>query len=63
MSSYSSSPSAVATAFSNIVEAGAKKAVLAIDEVGALDSTGTVAFERGHITVYKEDGSTFSQGK
>ena len=45
------------------MKAGAKKVVLAIDEVGPMDSTGAVAFERSHYTFYKEDGTTFDHGK
>ena len=58
-----SSPSGVAAVFSGVMKAGAKKVVLAIDEVGPMDSTGAVAFERSHYTFYKEDGSTFDHGK
>ena len=47
---------------SSIFQAGAKTIDLEIDEVGPLDSTDT-AFERGHYTFYKEDGSTIDYGK
>ena len=60
---YISTPSGVATLFSGVMKAGAKKITVATDEVGPMDSTGATVFERGHYTFLKEDGSTFDHGK
>ena len=53
----------VVTVFGGAYKNGAKKVTLKIDEVGPMDSTGAVAFERSHYTFSKEDGSVFDKGK
>ena len=44
------------------MDAGAKKVLLTIDEVGPMDGGDTI-YERSHYCFYKSDGSVFDQGK
>lgn len=41
---------------------GVARALLITDEVGPMGA-GDTAFERGHYTFYKKDGSIFEEGK
>ena len=44
------------------MDAGAKKLLLTIDEVGPMGG-GDMIYERSHYCFYKSDGSVFDQGK
>ncbi len=44
------------------MSSGVKSVLLKTDEVGPLNTTDT-AYERGHYTFYKEDGSVLDEGK
>ena len=48
--------------FRSVMDAGAKKLLLTIDEVGPMDGGDTI-YERSHYCFYKGDGSVFDQGK
>ncbi len=44
------------------MDAGAKKFLITIDEVGPMGEGDTI-YERSHYCFYKADGSVFDQGK
>jgi hypothetical protein len=44
------------------MDAGAKKVILTIDEVGPMGEGDTI-YERSHYSFYKADGSVLDQGK
>ena len=46
----------------SILDAGAKKLVITIDEVGPMGG-GDIIYDRGHYCFYKEDGSVMEKGK
>lgn len=51
-----------ASVFAGAMKSGVKSLLLKSDEVGPLDASDT-AFERGHYTFYKADGTVIDQGK
>ena len=44
------------------MDAGAKKLLMTIDEVGPMGEGDTI-YERSHYCFYKSDGAVFEQGK
>ena len=48
--------------FRSLMDAGAKKVLVTIDEAGPMGGGDTV-YERGHYCFYKADSSIFDQGK
>ena len=51
----------VARVFQGVMDNGSTKLVLAVDEVGPMDST--TAYERSHFTFSDKDGKVTMQGK
>lgn len=56
------SPSGTAKVFQGAMDAGIDKVILKTDEVGPMGAEG-VAYERGHYTFLKADGSVADLGK
>ena len=56
------SSAGASSVFGGAMSSGVKSVLLKTDEVGPLNTTDT-AYERGHYTFYKEDGSVLDEGK
>ena len=52
----------VVNVFSGVMKS-ATSVLLKIDEVGPMDSSGDMAYERSHYTFYDKDGNVFDHGK